>query len=138
MFLGTANDYWHGMASTPKPEVKLGQLDKLLKDARADLKKRRRLAPKRAELLFDLGYRGSKYPGTIIEGAYFHRQAFLNMSCGCWQMCGGELKFSRDKTSNKPTGKLIDYLSLVCNLVMGTEAPALETLAAYVQRRRQR
>jgi len=136
MFLMIANDYWTGMATTPTTKQSLQQLDKLLKDARADLKRERKLAPERAAALWELGYLEMRWPGISVEGVRFHRERFLNSSVMWWKVCGGELTFSRDKDLGTPTGPLIRYLSLVCNLVMGEEAPALETLAAFIQRYR--
>ena len=54
MFLVNANDYWTGMATTPTTKNSLRQLDKLLKDAWADLKRERKLAPERAEALYEM------------------------------------------------------------------------------------
>jgi uncharacterized protein with von Willebrand factor type A (vWA) domain len=41
LFLVNANRYWRDMAATPTTKHSLRQLDKLLKDARADLKRER-------------------------------------------------------------------------------------------------
>jgi hypothetical protein len=135
-FLVAANDYWTGMATTPTTKHSVRRLDKLLKDARADLKRERKLAPERAAALFEMGYFDMKWPGRNVESARFHRHSFLIRSVMLWEFCGGETAFSRDKGLGTPTGPLIRYLSLVCNLVMGKEAPALETLAAFIQRYR--
>jgi hypothetical protein len=77
-----------------------------------------------------------RWPGINVEGPRSHRESFLRSSVILWTLCGGELTFSRDKDLGTPTGPLIRYLSLACNLVMGEEAPALETLAAFIQRYR--
>ena len=136
LFLVAANDYWTGMATTPTTKHSVRRLDKLLKDARADLKRDRKLAPERADALFEMAYLDMKWPGINVEGARFHRESFLSRSVILWGMCGGEPTFSRDKDLGTPNGPLIRYLSLVCNLVMGKDAPALETLAAFIQRYR--
>jgi hypothetical protein len=135
-FLDAANNYWRGMATTPTTEHSVRRLDKLLKDARADLKRERMLAPERAAALFEMAYFDMKWPGHNVEGARFHRESFLNYSVILWGLCGGKPTFSRDKDLGTPTGPLIRYLSLACNLVMGKEAPALETLATFIQRHR--
>jgi hypothetical protein len=77
-----------------------------------------------------------QYHADFHEGATFHKREFMLNALLLWDYCGGKIAFSRDKDSGTPTGPLKRYLSLVCNLVMGEKAPALETLAAFIQRNR--
>jgi hypothetical protein len=86
MFLVAANDYWTGIATTPTTKHSLQQLDKLLKDARADLKRDRKLAPERAAALWELGYVELRSPGIMVEGARSHRETFLNSSILWWKL----------------------------------------------------
>jgi len=64
------------------------------------------------------------------------REEFLEAALKFWQACGGSLRLSR--SGQGPTGPLIGYLVTVTDIVMGDAAPARETLAAFVKKRRQR
>jgi hypothetical protein len=130
-----ANDYWLAISTIPPTrQAKFQYADRLLKDARADLKKDRRLAPERAEALWVMAYYEMEFPGAYFEGAKIPGERFLRGALDLWLLCGGEPKFSRDKDSGTPTGPLIRYLALVCKLVMGTDTYTLHTLADFVVR----
>jgi hypothetical protein len=145
MFAAAANYYWKHIASpTPVKDFRR-QLATAIEDLRGNLDTLSKLAPGYVEEL-------SKLRATIdalheswcdlqdhadsYEGSTFHKREFMLNALLLWDYCGGKIAFSRDKDSGTPTGPLIRYLSFVCNLVMGKEAPALNTLATFIQRNR--
>ena len=100
---------------------------------------RNQLAPLSALLNDLISYR------DVLEGipnpssatlARSRREEFLDAALDLWAVCGGSLRLSRSPKG--PTGPLINYLIVVSGIVMGEDAPAPETLAAFIRERRQR
>jgi hypothetical protein len=69
----------------------------------------------------------------IPKGEYY--QSVLSM----WvDHCGGQLKKSRDKTTQKPKGPLLRFFVAVTYPVMGIDAPKPETIFDIVEREKLR
>jgi hypothetical protein len=64
------------------------------------------------------------------------REEFLDAALKLWLDCGGNLQ--RSRSPREPTGPLIRYLTVVSDIVMGEDALAPESLAAFVRERRKR
>jgi hypothetical protein len=68
-------------------------------------------------------------------GARLHRDEFLAEALRFWCASGGNVRRSRRPLPPRiPSGPAIRYLECVCKIVMGDEAPATETLAAFIRK----
>jgi hypothetical protein len=138
-FLVAANCYW----ATLRLKSELRELDRVIGALHSVLRRLTKLDPSRMYApknrmgpltIIDRALDESIFQYTVLFDPQFgqkNRRFFFHDVLRLWEDCGGKLRFSR--TSNKPTGPLIRYLSLVGNLVMGDDASAPNTLAAYVQ-----
>jgi hypothetical protein len=138
-FAVAANVYWEGYAA-PSVRKRLRLLVQVINHVRAAVPidvaiphMKHRFAADLDILAFhrDACERAANRPAP----KKMHREEFLKAAIKLWFACGGGPGTS---WSGEPSGPLIRYLRLVCDLVMGAAAPAPETLRAFARKERRR
>jgi hypothetical protein len=144
-FLLASNVYWEVDAG-PSPREKARLMEEAVDEIRSAMDKIYIAAPRLRDDVLHIGgqflTRFIYHRDTLQDLAAraptfadprFHRREFLAAAADLWLACGGKLGFSRSTATGEPSGPLIRYLTFVCKLVMDEDAPALETLAAFVR-----